>query len=72
MSDLPGKPGPKLEAIHASLEDSEKAALVQALVESPMAAEVIAAILTTNGYTISPSTIRTYRRALRREGVNSV
>ncbi|MFF7800278.1 hypothetical protein [Streptomyces olivaceus] len=72
MSDLPGRPGPKLEAIHASLEDSEKAALVQALVEAPTPAETISAILAANGYAVSASTIRTYRRALRREGVSSV
>ncbi|MET8111153.1 hypothetical protein [Streptomyces prasinus] len=72
MTELPGRPGPRLGAIHASLEDEEKAALVQALVESPTPAETIAAILARNGYAVSASTIRTYRRSLRREGVTSV
>lgn len=69
---LPGKPGPRLEAVYASLEDEEKAALVQVLVDSPTPAEVISSILAQNGYAVSASTIRTYRRALRREGVISV
>lgn len=69
---LPGKPGPTLEAIHAALADDERAALVQSLVESPTPAEAISAVLAANGYAVSASTIRTYRRALRREGVTSV
>ncbi|AFU62021.1 hypothetical protein SEA_BROPLEASE_43 [Streptomyces phage BroPlease] len=69
---LPGRPGPRLEAIHAALADEEKAALVQALVESATPAEVISAILAQNGHPVSASTIRTYRRSLRREGVTSV
>ncbi|QAX95539.1 hypothetical protein SEA_BARTHOLOMEWSD_45 [Streptomyces phage BartholomewSD] len=37
-----------------------------------MPAEQLAALLTHHGRTVSASTIRTYRRALRREGVTSV
>ncbi|AXQ65279.1 hypothetical protein KGG90_gp42 [Streptomyces phage Thestral] len=37
-----------------------------------MPAEQLAALLTHHGRAVSASTIRTYRRALRREGVTSV
>ncbi|MFE7463130.1 hypothetical protein ACFU6R_03360 [Streptomyces sp. NPDC057499] len=69
---LPGRPGPRLEAIYAALGDDEKKVVAQALIDSPLTAEAISAVLTQNGHTVSASTIRTYRRALRREGVPSV
>ncbi|KPC89326.1 hypothetical protein ADL35_02505 [Streptomyces sp. NRRL WC-3753] len=69
---LPGKPGPTLEAIYAALGDDEREVVAQVLVDSPLTAEAIAAVLTANGHPVSASTIRTYRRALRREGVISV
>ncbi|ATI18744.1 hypothetical protein SEA_DAUDAU_43 [Streptomyces phage Daudau] len=42
------------------------------LIERAMPAEQLAALLTHHGRAVSASTIRTYRRALRREGVASV
>lgn len=39
---------------------------------SSRSAEWLADLLRSNGHTVSASTIRTYRRALRREGVSSV
>ncbi|MFI5863589.1 hypothetical protein [Streptomyces sp. NPDC051546] len=71
-AELPGRPGSRLEGIHAALADDEKEALVYGLVESTTPAEVISAILAQNGYAVSASTIRTYRRSLRREGVTGV
>ncbi|WP_329289600.1 hypothetical protein [Streptomyces pseudovenezuelae] len=71
-SELPGSPGPKLTAIYEAMSDEERDALVKVLVERAMPAEQLAALLTHHGRAVSASTIRTYRRSLRREGVTGV
>jgi hypothetical protein len=63
---LPGSPGPRLTAIWEALTEEERAALAQHLLQGTPA-EVLAELLHAFGHPISASTIRTYRRALRRE-----
>lgn len=68
---LPGKPGPKLTALYGSLTDERKATLVRVLTNPSITAEAISDALETDGQPISASTIRTYRRALKRKGLMS-
>ncbi|QYW07889.1 helix-turn-helix DNA binding domain protein [Streptomyces phage RedBear] len=69
---LPGRPGLKLTAIYERMNQEERTALRKALLDGSTPAEWLADLLRSNELDVSASTIRTYRRALRREGVASV
>ncbi|MGW8630633.1 hypothetical protein [Streptomyces sp. NPDC055793] len=71
MSALPGRPGPKLEGVYEAMTEDEREAFLPVLL-GPSPADWLADLLRINGHDVSASTIRTYRRALRREGVASV
>ncbi|WP_372407169.1 hypothetical protein [Streptomyces luteireticuli] len=63
---LPGRLGTRLQAISDALDDHERAAFERHLLgETP--AEELVWILSRYGHRVSASTIRTYRRRLRRE-----
>ncbi|GLZ81433.1 hypothetical protein Afil01_62400 [Actinorhabdospora filicis] len=64
---LPGAPGPTITAISEALTDDARAAFLDRLLGA-MPAERLAAILRRHGFTVSASTIRTYRRSVRRAG----
>lgn len=68
---LPGRPGPKLEAIYKAMTEDEREAFRPVLL-GPSPADWLADLLRTAGHEVSASTIRTYRRSLRREGVIGV
>ncbi|AKY03726.1 hypothetical protein AVT26_gp44 [Streptomyces phage Lannister] len=68
---LPGRPGVKLTAIWEALTPAERQLFKPVLLGSA-SAEWLADLLRSEGHEVSASTIRTYRRALRREGAVSV
>ncbi|AWN07410.1 hypothetical protein SEA_MANEEKUL_42 [Streptomyces phage Maneekul] len=68
---LPGRPGVKLAAIWEAMTTVERQLFKPVLLGSA-SAEWLADLLRSEGHEVSASTIRTYRRALRREGVASV
>ncbi|PSL04159.1 hypothetical protein CLV30_106164 [Haloactinopolyspora alba] len=61
------KPLGKVEAILASLDDAERDLVTETLAGTDHTSESLAAILTESGHPISTSTIRSYRRDLRRK-----
>lgn len=65
---LPGDPPPKLNIIWAVLDNHTRSALLRHLLGGTNA-EWIADTLRSEGYSISASTIRVYRRSLERGGV---
>lgn len=67
---LPGTPPPALAGVWGDLAGLERDALLPHLLGGT-SAEWLANLLSTHGYRISASTIRTYRRALRMEEVDS-
>ncbi|MFJ7202071.1 hypothetical protein ACIQWR_00840 [Streptomyces sp. NPDC098789] len=63
---LPGRPGPRLQAVWAALTPVEREAFERHLLQGT-AAEDLVWILDRYGHRVSASTIRTYRRRLRQE-----
>lgn len=61
---LPGAPPPLLAAVWEALTAEERAALLPHLL-GPTSAEWLAGTLNGCGFSISATTIRTYRRSLR-------
>ncbi|MFI7315503.1 hypothetical protein [Streptomyces venezuelae] len=68
--ELPGRPGPRLQAIWAALDKAEREAFERHLMNDT-AAEDLVWILDRYGHRVSASTIRTYRRRLRQEANDS-
>ncbi|MFJ1932596.1 hypothetical protein ACIOGZ_07950 [Kitasatospora sp. NPDC088160] len=67
MSDvLPGKPGPRLQAIWDTLSGAEREAFLRHLLQDTVADDLVW-MLGRHGHRVSASTIRTYRRRLRQE-----
>lgn len=72
MSDvLPGRPGPKLEAIYQAMTEEERTTFLPVLT-GPSPADWLSDLLHSVGHEVSASTIRTYRRSLRRKEVSGV
>jgi hypothetical protein len=65
---LPGTPPPSLDQLWGNLSPRQKAALLPHLTGNT-SADWIAQTLTIGGHRLSASTIRTYRRAIRQNGV---
>jgi len=66
VSQLPGTPGPALTTIWSAFGPQEQQAVLPHLLgDTP--ADWLASLLRRHGHTVSASTIRTYRRALRQE-----
>ncbi|MFD7738084.1 hypothetical protein [Kitasatospora sp. NPDC059800] len=63
---LPGKPGPRLQAIWDALSAPEREALLRHLLQDTVADDLVW-MLGRHGHHVSASTIRTYRRRLRQE-----
>jgi hypothetical protein len=68
VSTLPGSPGPTLQGVWGALTDAERKALAPHLL-GDTSADWLADVLKQHDHTISASSIRTYRRALRQIGV---
>lgn len=66
---LPGAPGPTLTALWDGLSSEQRAALCPHLL-GDTSADWLTAVLREHGLTVSASTIRNYRRAIRQKGVN--
>ncbi|MFJ3907442.1 hypothetical protein [Streptomyces vinaceus] len=70
-SPMPGRPGPRLLAIWEALDGREREAFERHLLQDT-AAEDLVWILDRYGHRVSASTIRSYRRRLRQEGVTAL
>ncbi|MFE4451392.1 hypothetical protein [Streptomyces sp. NPDC056796] len=66
--ELPGEPGPTLTDIYAALTEEEQAVFAPHLL-GETSADWLSTILRRSGHDVSATTIRTYRRALRQNGV---
>ncbi|XVS66052.1 hypothetical protein ACQPYE_08365 [Actinosynnema sp. CA-299493] len=68
---LPGTPGPTLTALWDGLSPDQRAALRPHLL-GDTSADWLASLLREHGLSVSASTIRSYRRAIRQKGVCNV
>ncbi|WP_327292416.1 hypothetical protein [Streptomyces sp. NBC_01198] len=68
LDGLPGDPGPTLRDIYAALTEAEQTAFAAHLL-GETSADWLASTLRRFGHDVSASTIRTYRRTYRQQGV---